>query len=188
MPFLNQISTLKLHYFDFLPVFPVFKLVLLTFESFPTLLSTELFSVFGFLTDFSDVFDFFFDPTSFSSLSKLTSASLFLVLMPPLVCIPSLFSDFLDDFDYFNDFSLSLFTFSVDASTSDFFCDFFVDFDPFALDSSSFFESLLLLADLDLLEELDLFSYFDLELAELLAALFPAYLDFLGRSVFPFLT
>ncbi len=105
-----------------------------------------------------------------------------------MLCFPSFFSDFLDDFDYFNDFSLSLLTFSVDASTSDFFCDFFVDFDPLALDSCSFFESLLLLADLDLLEVLDLFSYFDLDLAELLAALFPASLDFLGRSVFPFLT
>ena len=101
--------------------------------------------------------------------------------MSPLLCFPSLFSDFLDDFDDFDDFPLSLFTFSVDLSLFD-------DFDLFPFESTAFFESLLLLADLDLFEVSDFFSDFDLDLAELLAALFLASFDFLGRSVFPFLT
>ncbi len=179
--FSDQISTLKLHSFDFFPDLPVFTLVLLTLESLPTLFSTDFLSVFGFLTDFTVVFDFFFESASFSSLPKLTSAPLFLVLMPPLLFFASLFSDFLDDFDDFDDFPLSLFTFSVDVS-------FFDDFDLFPFESTAFFESLLLLADLDLLEVSDLSFDFDLDLEELLAAFFPASFDFLGRSVFPFLT
>jgi hypothetical protein len=62
--------------------------------------------------------------------------------------------------------------FSVDVSNSDFFSDFFINFDSFALDSSSSFESRLSLVELDLLKVLDLFSYFGSDLAELLAAFF----------------
>ena len=92
----------------FPPVFPVLKLVLLTFESFSLLFSRDFFfSVFGLMTDFSDDFDFF-DFNSFSILSKLTSASRFLVLIP-LLCFSSLLSDFFDDFRF------SFSTFSADV-------------------------------------------------------------------------
>jgi hypothetical protein len=78
------------------PVLPVFTLVLLTLESFATLFSAYFFSVF----DFIDAFGFDFDLSSLSILLKLTSASLFLVLLPllSLLSFSSLFSNFFEDF------------------------------------------------------------------------------------------
>lgn len=177
MYFLPQASDFFDCFSPVFPVLPVFTLVLLTLESFTTLFSAYFFSVFGLI----DGFAFDFDLSSLSILLKLTSASLFFVLLPllSLLSFPSLFSDFLEDF---------LFSFSkfyVDVSASDRFCNLCDDLDPFDFVSKSFFESWLF--SNDFFEFYGFFWDFPLDLAWLFAVFFSDFFEFYGSSRSPFL-